>query len=167
MFFSRYASKVTMLVRSSALEKGMSQYLVDQIYSTEKIEVLTRTQVVEARGKDRLESITIVNKDTGETQTLPAAAVFLFIGAVPHSDLVAGVVERNHAGFILTGQDLIHEGSRPKNWKLKRDPFPLETSVPGIFAAGDVRQGAVRRVASAVGQGAITINLVHQYLKTV
>ncbi len=167
MFFSQYASKVTMLVRSSALVKGMSQYLVDQIYNTENIEVLTRTEVVEAKGKDRLEALTIVNKDAGETQTVPAAAVFLFIGAVPHSDLVAGVVERNRAGFILTGQDLIRDGRRPKNWKLKRDPFALETSVPGIFAAGDVRQGAVRRVASAVGQGAIAINLLHQYLKTV
>jgi len=167
MFFSRYASKVTILVRSSTLEKGMSQYLVDQIYGNENIEVLTRTEIVEAIGTDRLEAITIVNKDTDEIKTLPAAAVFLFIGAVPHSDLVAGVVERNHAGFILTGQDLIHEGRRPKNWKLKRDPFPLETSVPGIFAAGDIRQGAVRWVASAVGQGAIAISLVHQYLKTV
>jgi thioredoxin reductase (NADPH) len=129
--------------------------------------VLTRTEVVEAVGTDRLEALKIVNKDTGESQTLPAAAVFLFIGAVPHSELVAGLVERNKAGFILTGQDLIRDGRRPKNWKLKRDPFTLETSVPGIFAAGDVRQGAVRRVASAVGQGAIAINLVHQYLKTV
>jgi thioredoxin reductase (NADPH) len=167
MFFSQYASKVTMLVRSSALEKGMSQYLVDQIYNTENIEVLTHTKVVEAKGKDWLEALTIANKDAGETQTLPAAAMFLFIGAVPHSELVAGVVERNNAGFILTGQDLIRDGRRPKNWKLKRDPFALETSVPGIFAAGDIRQGAVRRVASAVGQGAIAISLVHQYLKTV
>jgi len=167
MFFSRYASKVTMLVRSSALEKGMSQYLVDQIYGTENIEVLTHSQVVEAIGKNRLEAITIANKETDETQTLPAAAMFLFIGAVPHSELVAGVVERNHAGFILTGPDLIQGGRRPKNWKLKRDPYLLETSVPGIFAAGDIRQGAVRRVASAVGQGAIAISEVHQYLKTV
>ncbi len=167
MFFSRYASKVTMLVRGSALEKGMSQYLVNQICGTENIEVLTHTEVVEVKGKDRLEAITIANRETGETQTLPAAALFLFIGAVPHSDLVAGVVERNRAGFILTGPDLIQEGHRPKNWKLKRDPYLLETSVPGIFAAGDIRQGAVRRVASAVGQGAIAISLVHQYLKTV
>jgi thioredoxin reductase (NADPH) len=167
MFFSRYASKVSLLVRSSTLEKGMSQYLVDQIYGTENIEVLTRTEVVEAVGTDRLEALKIMNKDTGESQTLPAAAVFLFIGAVPHSELVAGLVERNKAGFILTGQDLIRNGRRPQNWKLKRDPFTLETSVPGIFAAGDVRQGAVRRVASAVGQGAIAISLVHQYLKTV
>lgn len=167
MFFSQYASKVSVLVRASALEKGMSQYLVDQIRATENIEVLLGTEVVEAMGKDRLEAITIANRETGETKSLPAAAMFLFIGAVPHSDLVAGVVERNKAGFIITGPDLIQENRRPKNWKLKRDPYLLETSVPGIFAAGDVRQGAVRRVASAVGQGAIAINLVHQYLKTV
>jgi thioredoxin reductase (NADPH) len=93
--------------------------------------------------------------------------MFLFIGAVPHSDLVAGVVERNAAGFILTGPDLSRNGGRPKTWKLKRDPYLLETSVPGIFASGDIRQGAVRRVASAVGEGAIAVSLVHQYLKTV
>jgi thioredoxin reductase (NADPH) len=93
--------------------------------------------------------------------------MFIFIGAVPHTDIVAGIVERNRAGFILTGTDLTHTGQRPKGWTLKRDPFILETSVPGIFAAGDVRQGAVHRVASAVGEGAITVGLVHQYLKTV
>jgi thioredoxin reductase (NADPH) len=167
MFFSRYASKVTMLVRGSSLELGMSQYLVDQIEATENIEVQVRTEVVEAIGKNRLEAITIVNKDTGQTETVPAAAMFLFIGAVPHSDLVAGVVERNTAGFVVTGPDLTQNGRRSKDWKLKRDPYLLETSVPGIFAAGDIRQGAVRRVASAVGHGAIAISLVHQYLKTV
>ncbi len=167
MFFSRYAGKVTMLVRGSSLERGMSQYLVDQIGATENIEVQVRREVVEAIGKNRLEAITIRNTDTGETETVPAAAMFLFIGAVPHSELVAGLVERNAAGFVLTGPDLTQNGHRPKGWKLKRDPYPLETSVPGIFAAGDIRQGAVRRVASAVGQGAIAISLVHQYLKTV
>jgi thioredoxin reductase (NADPH) len=123
--------------------------------------------VVEAIGKDRLEAITILNKDSGQTETVPAAAMFLFIGAVPHSELVEGVVERNRAGFIITGSDLMKNGHRPKNWALKRDPYLLETSVPGIFAAGDIRQGAVRRVASAVGQGAIAISLIHQHLKTV
>ena len=167
MFFSRYASKVTMLVRGSSLEKSMSQYLIDQIEATDNIEVLLRTEVVEAIGNDRLEAITIRNKDTSRTETVPAAAMFLFIGAVPHSDLVAGVVERNPAGFILTGPDLVQNGHRPRSWKLQRDPYLLETSVPGIFAAGDVRQGAVRRVASAVGQGAIAISLIHQHLKTV
>ncbi len=167
MFFSRYASKVTMLVRGSALEKGMSQYLVDQIYGTENIEVMTNKEVVEAIGKDKLEALTIMNRETGTTLTLPAAAVFIFIGAVPHSELVADVVARNSAGFIIIGSDLINNGSRPKHWKYKRDPFPLESSVPGIFAAGDVCQGVVRRVASAVGQGAIAISQVHRYLETV
>ena len=167
MFFSRYASKVTMLVRSSALEKGMSQYLVNQIYGTDNIEVLTDTEVVEAIGREKLEALTIMKRETGSTQTLPAAAVFIFIGAVPHSELVADVVARNSAGFIVIGSDLTNNGSRPKHWKYKRDPFPLETSVPGIFAAGDVCQGVVRRVASAVGQGAIAISQVHRYLETV
>jgi len=93
--------------------------------------------------------------------------MFVFIGAVPHTDLVAGIVERNPAGFIVTGQDLFHNGKRPSGWTLKRDPFLLETNVPGIFAAGDVRQGAVRRVASAVGEGAMVVSFVHQYLQTV
>jgi thioredoxin reductase (NADPH) len=167
MFFSRYASKVTMLVRSSALEKGMSQYLVDQINGTENIEVFLRTSVVEVKGQDRLEAITIKDIDTDEIETLPAAALFIFVGAVPHTDPVADVVERNRTGFILTGPDLIRGGRRPKNWKLKRDPFLLETSVPGIFAAGDVRQGAVRRVASAVGQGSVAVSFIHKYLETV
>lgn len=167
MFFSRYASRVTMLVRGSALEKGMSQYLVDQIRATENIEVCLRTTVAKVHGANRLEAITIRHSDTDELETVPAPALFIFVGAVPHTDLVAGVVERNPAGFILTGPDLFRDGKRPRYWKLKRDPFLLETSVPGIFAAGDVRQGAVRRVASAVGQGAIVISFVHQYLETV
>jgi thioredoxin reductase (NADPH) len=167
MFFSRYAKKVTMLVRGNSLGNSMSQYLIDQIAGTDNIEVLLRTEVVEAIGKDRLEAIKIADKNTGQTKVVPAAAMFLFIGAVPHSDLVAGLVERNQAGFILTGPDLTQNGGGPKNWRLKRDPYLLETSVPGIFAAGDIRQGAVRRVASAVGQGAVAISMIHQYLKTV
>lgn len=167
MFFSRYASKVTMLVRGSALSKGMSQYLVDQIESTENIEVLTRTIVCEVIGEDRLEAIVYQNTITGETKKVGCPALFVFIGADPHTNLLDGVVERNRAGFILTGADLIQGGQRPKGWKLRRDPYLLETSVPGVFAAGDVRQGAVRRVASAVGEGAIAVSFVHQYLRTV
>ncbi len=167
MFFSRYAEKVTMLVRGSGLEASMSQYLIDQIRSTPNIEVLTRHEVIEAHGVERLEALTIRNSATDTHHVTPAAALFLFIGAVPHTQMIAGVVESNSAGFILTGQDLIRDGKRPRNWKLHRDPMMLETSVAGIFAAGDVRQGAVRRVASAVGEGAIAVSLVHQYLKTV
>jgi thioredoxin reductase (NADPH) len=167
MFFSRYASKVSILVRGTSMGITMSQYLVDQIDETENIEVLTRTTVEEVAGEERLESITIKNHDTNESETVPTAALFIFIGAQPHTDLVEGIVERNNAGFILTGPDLLKVNGGRKLWPLKRDPFLLETSVPGIFAAGDVRQGAVRRVASAVGEGAIAISFVHQYLKTV
>jgi thioredoxin reductase (NADPH) len=167
MFFARFASKVTMLVRGSSLTKSMSQYLIDQIAATENIEVMTRSEVTAAHGSDRLEGITIYHSETGESQQVDTPALFLFIGAVPHTEMVAGVVERNSAGFILTGPDLLVGGRRPKGWPPGREPYLLETSVPGIFAAGDVRQGAVRRVASAVGYGAIAVNFVHQYLKTV
>ncbi|MEE8121330.1 MAG: NAD(P)/FAD-dependent oxidoreductase, partial [Anaerolineales bacterium] len=151
----------------SSMGITMSQYLVDQITDTENIDVMTRTTVEEVSGEEKLETITIKNNDTGDTETFPAAALFIFIGAQPHTDLVDEVVERNNAGFILTGSDLLKSNGGRKMWPLKRDPFLLETSVPGIFAAGDVRQGAVRRVASAVGEGAIAISFVHQYLKTV
>jgi thioredoxin reductase (NADPH) len=167
MFFSRYAKRVTMVVRSSALAKGMSQYLVDQIEATENIEVRVRTVVESVSGENQLETITLQDINTEQTETLPAAAMFIFIGAVPHSEIVAGVVKRNRAGFILTGGSLQREGKHPKGWTLQRDPYQLECSVPGIFAAGDVRQGAVRRVASAVGEGAIAVSQVHQYLRTV
>ncbi len=166
MFFSGYASKVTMLVRSS-LSKSMSHYLIDQINSTSNIEILSKNEVIEVHGKDRLQSITIKNSETGKTDTIKTPAMFLFIGAAPHTEIVRGVLELSEAGFILTGPDLIQNQKRPKNWRLKRDPYLMETSIPGIFAAGDVRHGAVRRVASAVGQGSITVNFVHEYLKTV
>lgn len=167
MFFSRFASKVTMLVRASSLEQGMSQYLVDQIRATPEIDVRLQSEVSCVHGERKLEAVSILNAATGEVELLPTSAMFLFIGAAPHSDALAGVVERNSAGFVLTGQDLIRDGKRPHGWTENRDPFYLETSVPGIFAAGDIRQGAVRRVASAVGEGAVAVGLVHQYLKTV
>jgi len=145
----------------------MSRYLIDQIEQTENISVMVNTEIVAATGSDRLEEITLKNRRSGTTETVPADAIFIFIGAEPHSDIVAGIVERSDAGFILTGPDLIREGRRPKNWKLQRDPFLLETSMPGIFAAGDVRHGVIRRVASAVGQGAVAVSLIHKYLETV
>ncbi len=167
MFFARYASKVYILYRGSSLTKGMSQYLVDQIEANDNIEVLVNTEVEAVHGDGRLEEISYRNNETGEITRTDAGAMFIFIGAEPHTDMVEGVVVRNSKGFILTGQDLIQDGKRPRGWNLRRDPYLLETSVPGIFAAGDVRQGAIRRVASAVGQGANAVALVHQYFRTV
>jgi thioredoxin reductase (NADPH) len=167
MFFSRFASRVIMLVRGSSLAAGMSQYLVDQIGGTENIEVVLSTEVIEVAGKDRLETITMCNRDSGEVHTVPAAAMFIFIGAEPHTEMVGDQIQRDRAGFIITGSDLIEEGKKPRGWSLKRDPYLLETSVPGIFAAGDVRHHSIKRVATAVGEGAVAVALVHQYLKTV
>ena len=167
MYFSRYASQVTMLVRGSSLNKGMSQYLIDQIDSTPNIAVRTQSGVSAVQGADRLDAIEIANNETGESEVIPAAALFLFIGAKPHTEFLGDVVVRNDSGFVLMGPDLLQDGKRPRTWPLKRDPFILETSVPGIFAVGDVRQGVVHRVASAVGQGSTAISMVHQYLKTV
>jgi thioredoxin reductase (NADPH) len=149
------------------LKTTMSQYLIDQIEASDNISLMVHTEITAAVGADRLESITLKNNQTGDIETVPADAIFIFIGAVPHTDIVAGIVERSDAGFILTGPDLIRDGRRPKTWKLQRDPFLMETSVPGIFAAGDVRHGVIRRVASAVGQGAIAVSLIHKYLETV
>jgi len=167
VFFARYASQVTMLVRGSTLQTSMSQYLIDQIGDIENVEVMVYTEVAEAHGTQKLDALTLINNRTDETWRVPAAALFLFIGAVPHTEMVADLVERNSAGFILTGPDLMVDGKRPNGWRLNRDPYMMETSMPGVFAAGDVRHGVVRRVASAVGQGAIAVSFVHQYLKTV
>ena len=167
VFLAQFASRVTILIRSDSLTKKMSKYLVDQIDKTPNIEVMPNTELAALSGTDRLEAITIKNRDTRKTQQMPADALFIFIGAYPHTEIVADLVERDEAGFILTGLDLIREGRRPRNWKGKRDPFLMETSVPGIFAAGDVRHGVIRRVASAVGQGSVAVSSIHKYLETV
>jgi thioredoxin reductase (NADPH) len=167
MFFSRFASKVSILVRGDSLGKSMSQYLVDQIKESEKIEVKLKTSIVEVFGEEKLESITVKNNETGNMENMAVAALFIFIGAKPHSDLIEKIVQRNKAGFILAGLDMDKSGELALRWPLKRDPFLLETSMPGIFAVGDVRQSDVKRVASAVGQGSTAVSFVHQYLKTV
>jgi len=167
MFLSRFAQEVSMLIRGDSLQSSMSQYLIDQIHDTENIRVLPNTEVSAVSGAEHLESITIKNNKSGETETERADAIFVYIGAVPSTEIVKDLVERDEAGFILTGQDLVRDGRRPKNWTPRRDPLLLETSVPGIFAAGDVCHGAIRRVASAVGQGAVAVSLVHKYLETV
>jgi thioredoxin reductase (NADPH) len=167
MYLSRYANSVTIVLRGKALAKSMSRYLVSQIESHEKIMVLTRSSVAEVKGDTRLEEITIADATTGDTRTVPAFALFIFIGARPHTGWVADLVERDPQGFILTGRGLVRGGRRPKGWHLDRDPFFLETSVPGIFAAGDVRHRSVKRVASAVGEGSMAVQFVHQYLSRV
>lgn len=167
LFLARYAGQVKMLVRGGTLSGGMSRYLIDQVLSTPNIEVQFNTEILEVAGGQRLESVVTCNKETGEVRTQPAAAMFLFIGAVPRAGLVSGLVAMDRVGFILTGPSLVNDGKRPPGWPLKRDPYLLETSLPGVFAAGDVRHSSIKRVASAVGEGAVAVQLIHQYLRTV
>lgn len=167
MYFSKYAKEVVMLVRGDSLTKSMSQYLIDQVESTDNIRVQTRTVVEEVKGDTSLEAIVLKNVDTGELETASATSLFIFIGAMPKTDWLDGVVERDERGFIITGADLIRDGKRPKGWTFDRDPFLLETNIPGIFAAGDVRAGSVKRVASGVGEGSIAVQFIHQYLSKV
>ncbi len=164
VMFAKTSSKVTMIVRSSDLSEKMSAYLVDQIAAIPNIEVLTATIVEEVTGTDRVSGIRLKNRETGEEEERQASAVFVFVGAVPHSSFLDDSIRRNDKGFIYTGADVL---SFTDAWPLDRDPLPLETSVPGVFAAGDVREGAVRRVASAVGEGSVAVSFVHGYLDTV
>jgi thioredoxin reductase (NADPH) len=165
LFFSRYARKVTMLIRHD-LESSMSRYLIDRIRSTENIEVLNGVEVESVNGETSLESVVVKSTD-GKHQTIPAAGIFIFIGVQPHSDCFTGLLERDESGFIYTGADIPREHGRPRGWPLERVPLMFETSMPGVFAAGDVRAGANRRVAAAVGEGSATIHSVHRYLATV
>src|SRR5829696_144162 len=167
VYFANHARKVVILCRSDDLGKGMSRYLVDQIEETENIEVRLNSSVVVVEGVDHLEKITINNSGTGEEETIDARSLFIFIGAAPKTDWLDDVVERDERGFILSGPDLMRNGARPKGWTLDRDPYLLETSVPGIFVAGDVRHGSVKRVASGVGEGSVAIQFVHRYLSQV
>jgi thioredoxin reductase (NADPH) len=167
MFFSQYARRVILLVRGKSLEASMSQYLIDQIRQTENIQVELNCQVVEVFGEDHLEAISIRCSTTNDTQKVPTNSLFIFIGAAPRTDWLAGVIDREEKGFLLTGSDLMRDGKPPKGWPLERDPWLLEASVPGIFAAGDVRYRSIKRVASGVGEGANAVQFVHQYLSTV
>ncbi len=167
MFFSRTARKVTMLVRGPDLSAGMSRYLVDRIADTPNIEVLTNSSVSSARGDGKLEAVTIKDAVTGTERELEMAAMFIFIGTMPRTELSGDLVQRDAGGFVLTGRDLTTDGTRPPGWVPKRDPYLFETNVPGIFCVGDARHGSGKRVAAAVGEGSATVSMVHQYLETV
>ena len=167
MFFSRYARRVVIIVRAAGLERSMSHYLVAQIKATENIEVMANVEVTAVHGTGHLERVTAKDVTTGAESTFDSAAMFIFIGAAPRTDMLAGFVERDETGYVLTGPDLKRVHGKPVGWALDRDPFVFETSVPGVFAAGDVRAGANRRVAAAVGEGSAAIYTIHRYLETV
>ena len=164
MNFSRYARRVVMLVRGESLASTMSRYLIDEIEKTENISVEFGSSVVEAHGENRLEGISVHCGASGGISRQAASSLFIFIGALPGTEWLNGVVERDEKGFILSGSELKRNGKLPVGWPLKRDPGLLETSVPGVFAVGDVRRGSVKRVASGVGEGSIAIQFVHNYL---
>ena len=165
VFLSRHAKSVTLLVRGPSLESSMSYYLIKQIEDVPNISVRTCTEVIEAIGEDHLESLTLRNTATGGTETVDAQLLFLFIGAAPLTDWLDGVVVRDSRGFVVAGPDLSVGGERPRGWELDRMPYHLETSIPGVFVAGDARAESAKRVASAVGEGALAVMLVHRYLE--
>jgi thioredoxin reductase (NADPH) len=167
MNFAKYAERVVMLVRGDSLASTMSQYLIDQIKETSNIQLWTHASVAEVHGDTHLEEVSVLCTDTNKVERVPANAMFIFIGALPQTDWLAGTVERDERGFLLTGPDAMEGGQHPKGWAIERDPFLLETSVPGIFAVGDVRHGSVKRVASGVGEGSVAVQFIHQYLSKV
>lgn len=167
LFFSRDARAVHVLLRGPDLARSMSQYLIDRIGETANIIVRPNTVVVGVQGADRLEAVEVRDSVTGEVRALPAAAMFIFIGSTPRTEIVADLVARDPRGFIFTGRETLRDGRRPKGWTADRDPFLFETSVPGVFAVGDARHGSGKRVAAAVGEGSATVSAVHEYLRTV
>ena len=167
LFFSRYARKVTIIIRAAALAPAMSHYLVERINNTENISVVPRVEVANVCGNGSLKQVVLRNIDSGKEEPLNTSAMFIHIGTAPHSEFTSGLLERTDTGFIITGPDLPRVNGKPRGWTLDRDPFMFETNVPGIFAAGDVRAGANRRVAAAVGEGSAAIYSIRKYLETV
>jgi thioredoxin reductase (NADPH) len=164
LHLAQYAASVTILVRGETLTKSMSAYLVKHIQATPNITVRLRTEVIDGHGRDHLEGLTLRDNAGGKLQVVPAAALFVMIGGSPRTEWLPDTIERNEGGYILTGRELIRDGRPPRGWPIEREPLLLETSVPGVFAAGDVRYRSIKRVASAVGEGAAVVRLVHEYL---
>jgi thioredoxin reductase (NADPH) len=162
---AKYAQRVTLLMRGDSLEKSMSEYLIAELRGTANIAVRSQVELVDGEGDQQLEAITIRDRSRGALERIPSAGVFVMIGAEPHTEWLEGTVERDERGFILTGNDLGANRDRPRRWPLERAPGLLETSVPGVFAAGDVRHASVKRVTTAMGEGATVVQLVHQHLE--
>lgn len=167
MNFAKFAERVVILVRGDSLASTMSQYLIDQIKEMSNIQLWAHASVSEVHGETHLEEVSVLCSDTNKIERVPASSMFIFIGALPRTEWLENLVERDERGFLLTGPDLIRDGQHPKGWTLERDPFLLETNVPGIFAVGDVRHGSVKRVASGVGEGSVAVQFIHQYLSKV
>ncbi len=161
---SKHAASVTIIVRRDTLRTSMSEYLIRELDHNPKVKVRYGVELVEGRGEDRLEAVVVRDRATGETESIPTSALFVSIGAEPRTDWLDGTVARAGGGYVVTGNDLLHDGATPPDWPLERLPMTLETSVPGVFAAGDVRYRSMKRVASAAGEGATVVHLVHQYL---
>jgi thioredoxin reductase (NADPH) len=159
LHLARFAARVTLLIRGDSLAAGMSAYLVTQIEAAPTIDVRLHTRLVDGRGESRLEALTLEDTQTGRREDVPAAAVFILIGAEPHTEWLRDAVRLDDHGFVLTGADVPADA-----WPLPRTPLPFESSVPGVFAAGDVRHGSVKRVAGAVGEGSVAVGSVHRYL---
>jgi thioredoxin reductase (NADPH) len=164
MYLAKYAKTVTLLVRGDSLAAKMSHYLIDQIEATDNIKVRLSTQVVETLGKSNLESIIVNNLATGELETMTTEALFIFIGAKPNTEWLQNSVMLDPSGYVVTGSSIEQNHQKPASWNVKREPYLYETSLPGIFAIGDIRSQSIKRVASAVGEGSVTVKFVHQYL---
>jgi thioredoxin reductase (NADPH) len=167
LFFARYAKTVTMIIRAASLNKAMSSYLVERINSTANIKVITETEICAAGGNGKLEKVMLKSIKDGSVTELDTCAIFIFIGSAPRTEMLSGIIETDDKGYILTGSDLPKKDNRVKGWELERDPYLLETNVPGVFAAGDVRSGSGKRVAAAVGEGSAAVGMVHRYLESV
>jgi thioredoxin reductase (NADPH) len=165
MHFSRFAKTVNIIVRGPSLKDTLSQYLLDRIYSTANVRVMTDSEVTELEGEENLRAITLVNRASGDRHRFPTRWLFVCIGGNPRTEWAAQVgIVRDEAGYLVTGSDLLNDCRHPEGWPLNRTPFYLETNIPGVFAAGDVRHNSVKRLASAVGEGAMAVTFVHRYL---